>query len=155
MLREAVSEGTALGKKVAPIIEAGELVPDELMVALIEERIGQPDCKGGYILDGFPRTVVQAEALDKMLKSRNESLSHIVFFEVTEEAVLKRLEGRRTQESRADDNAEVQMERLRVYKQKTAPLIDYYKNKGQLININGDADIEQVQERLVSAICEI
>lgn len=153
MLRDAVSRGTELGKKVRPIMEAGDLVPDDLMVALIAERIDQADCAQGYILDGFPRTVVQAETLDKMLMSRGEALTHVVLFDVTEEAVLKRLEGRRSIEARADDNAEVQMERLRVYKQKTAPLIDYYQKTGQLINVNGDADINEVQQRLIAAVC--
>ena len=154
MLRDAVSQGTELGKKVQPIIESGNLVPDDLMVALIAERIDQEDCVQGYILDGFPRTVVQAEALDKMLKTRGEALTDVVLFEVTEEAVLKRLEGRRSAEARADDNAEVQMERLRIYKQKTAPLIDYYQKSGQLITVNGDADIDEVQKRLISAVCK-
>ena len=154
MLRDAVSQGTELGKKVQPIIESGNLVPDDLMVALIAERIDQKDCVQGYILDGFPRTVVQAEALDKMLKTRGEALTDVVLFEVTEEAVLKRLEGRRSAEARADDNAAVQMERLRIYKQKTAPLIDYYQKSGQLITVNGDADIDEVQKRLISAVCK-
>ena len=154
MLRDAVSQGTALGQKVKPIMESGDLVPDDLMVALIAERIDQADCAQGYILDGFPRTVVQAEALDKMLKTRGEALTHVVLFDVTEEAVLKRLEGRRSAEARVDDNAEVQMERLRVYKQKTAPLIDYFQKSAQLINVNGDADIDEVQRRLIAAVCK-
>ena len=154
MLRDAVAQQTQLGLKVKPIMESGDLVPDDLMVALIAERIDQADCGQGYILDGFPRTVVQAESLDKMLQARGEVLTHVVLFDVTEEAVLKRLEGRRSVEARVDDNAEVQMERLRIYKQKTAPLIDYYQKTGQLINVNGDAEIDEVQSRLIAAVCK-
>ncbi|MCC6933664.1 MAG: adenylate kinase [Deltaproteobacteria bacterium] len=152
MLREAVEKGTALGQQVKPIIEFGALVPDSMMVDLIAERITQGDCSNGYILDGFPRTVAQAEALATMLGKRQESITHAVMFDVTEDDVLQRLAGRRGHESRADDSAEVQKERLRIYQEKTAPLIDYYKNKGQLTCVKGDAGVEIVQGRLREAV---
>ena len=152
MLRQAMDEKTALGLQVKPIVESGNLVPDSLMVDLIAERIAQSDCANGYILDGFPRTVAQAEALEAMLAKRQESITHVVMFDVTEEDVLKRLAGRRDHESRADDQAEVQKERLRVYREKTAPLIEYYSKKNQLTCVKGDAGIEVVQGRLREAV---
>ena len=152
MLRDSIVQGAQLGLKVKPILDSGGLVPDDLMVALIQERIQNADCNSGYILDGFPRTVPQAEALDEMLRARREKLTHVVMFDVSEAAVMSRLEGRRSSEARADDNVEVQKERIRVYQEKTAPLISYYEKAGQLIHVNGDADIAEVQSRLVRAV---
>lgn len=150
MLRDAVKSGSELGKKVAPIIEAGEYVTDELMGDLIKERVTHSDCDSGFILDGFPRTVVQAELLNNLLG--DEALTYIILLTVSDEAVRARLEHRRKQESRADDSVEVQMHRLEVYNQKTAPLIDYYKNNGNLVEVDGEGSIEEVYERLSTIV---
>ncbi len=144
MLRSAVAEGTELGKEVKSILDSGQLVSDELIVQLIEERVKKPDCGQGYILDGFPRTVPQAEALQEMLAGSSSVLSAVVSFELSEQAVLDRLTHRAGVEARADDAAEVQRERLRVYNEQTAPLIEYYENLNLLRRIDASSSIEDV-----------
>lgn len=146
MLREAVAAGTALGKKVEQIINAGQLVPDDVMVDIIAERIGKTDAANGFILDGFPRTVPQAEALDALLTKLGKPLTHVLLFDVTEEAVLRRLANRQAVESRADDSVEVQRERLRVYREKTAPLVDFYQRQKRLTKIDASGDIDAVRK---------
>lgn len=145
MLREAVAAGTELGKKVGQIINSGQLVPDDVMVSLIANRIAEPDAKEGFILDGFPRTVPQAEALDQLLKKLDKNLTHVLLFDVSEDAVLKRLAGRQAAESRADDSVEVQRERLRVYREKTEPLISFYQQQKRLLRIDASGDVAAVQ----------
>ena len=152
MLRAAVSSGSALGMRMKEIMDAGQLVPDGLMIELIEQRIGQDDCRNGYVLDGFPRTEVQAEALSDLLSKRNETLSKVVLFELSEEEVARRLSYRRGVESRSDDSAETQRERLRVYQEQTAPLIDYYRKLGALIVVDATGTIEEVQAKLLRAL---
>ena len=148
MLRQAVSAGTALGKQVKEIMEQGKLVPDDLMVSVIAERIGAPDCLSGYILDGFPRTVHQAHALDEMLNARGDSLDGVVYFEISGEELLKRLEHRREAEGRADDSDETQKQRLKVYQEQTAPLISHYRGLGLLRQIDAQGTVEEIQARL-------
>ncbi len=149
MLRSAVSEGSELGKKVGAIMESGQLVPDELIVELIAERIKQPDCENGYILDGFPRTVPQAEALGAMLGSVKPT---VILFEVTMDDVEARLANRRSQEDRADDSDDVQRERLRVYQEQTAPLISYYDEQNMLTRVSGAGSIDEVFQKLLQAL---
>ena len=155
MLRSAVAAGTPLGLQVKAIIDSGSLAPDSLMVELIKERTKAADCSAGYILDGFPRTVAQAEALKTMLAESGAKLSGVIFFDVSEDDVKRRLDGRRAVEGRADDDSAVQLERFRVYRQQTAPLIDYYTQSGELRRIDGAGSVEQVYdalEKLVSAL---
>jgi adenylate kinase len=153
MLRAAVAEGTALGLRVKGILDAGQLVSDELIVELIRERVKLPDCQTGYILDGFPRTVAQAEALDEMLRRSGEKLDGVVLFEITEGALQSRLAHRRAVENRADDDEETQMARLRVYQEQTAPLIAFYEKRGGLLKrIDASVSIEVVTARLDSAL---
>lgn len=152
MLRQAVSTGSEIGKQVKSIMESGQLVPDEMIVTIIKERIRQEDCQEGYILDGFPRTVPQAESLKKMLQEQDEDLSNVVLFDVSDEDLRARLENRRGAEARKDDSAEVQLERLRVYKEQTEPLIAFYEGLGMLSKVNGAGSIEEVQERLQVAL---
>lgn len=149
MLRAAVQEGSAVGKKVKSIIDSGQLVPDDLIVQIIRERVKKDDCKKGYLLDGFPRTVPQAVALEGMLSDADTSLDKVILFTLTLSALLKRLAARRSQESRADDSAETQQERLRVYEEQTAPLIEYYKSNGRLVEVDASGTIEEVQKELV------
>ena len=127
MLRQAVRDETELGKQVKSIIDAGRLVPDELIVGIIKERVQEEDCAKGYILDGFPRTKAQAEALENMLKEQNESLTHVLLLQVDSEEVLRRLTKRRDKEGRADDSESTQRDRLEVYERETKPVIDYYQ----------------------------
>jgi adenylate kinase len=152
MLRAAVQEGSDLGNKVKGIMDAGQLVPDELIVEIIRARIAKADCASGYILDGFPRTVRQAEALSAMLQQQGTKLDAIVSFELSEQALMDRLANRRGTEARADDDINVQRERLRVYQQQTAPLIDYYAARGTLRPVDASGDIEQVYQHLLQAV---
>jgi adenylate kinase len=172
MLRAAVAAGTPLGQKAKKIMEAGQLVPDDVIVGMIADRIGQPDCGNGFILDGFPRTVPQAEALDKMLSERGQKLDHVVEMKVDDAALIDRVSGRfscakcgagyhdrhkPTKKAgvcdvcggteftrRADDNAETIKARLAAYHAQTAPILPYYRAKGVLQTVDGMAPIEAV-----------
>lgn len=150
MLRAAVKAGTPVGLKARDIMDRGELCPDDLVVAIVSDRIDEPDAKNGFILDGFPRTVAQAEALDRMLAEKNLKLDGVVELKVDEGALLRRIENRiretlaRGEPLRADDNAEVLKTRLHAYRTQTAPLIDHYRSKGLLKGVDGMAPIDEV-----------
>jgi adenylate kinase len=152
MLREAVRQGTALGRKAKAIMEAGELVPDELMIDLVRERLSRPDAQKGFVLDGFPRTVDQARALEEALSGNEKGLSGVINLSVPESAIIERLRVRSTQEDRADDRPETIRERLRVHRDRTAPLIDYYRGLGLLTDVDGMGEIEEVAERIDRAL---
>jgi adenylate kinase len=150
MLRAAVRAGTPVGQKAKGIMDRGELCPDELVVAIVSDRIDEADAKNGFILDGFPRTVAQAEALDRMLAKKKLKLDAVVELKVKEDALLARIENRiheaqaRGEPLRADDNADVLKTRLHAYRTQTAPLIEYYRGKGILMRVNGMASVEDV-----------
>lgn len=148
MLRNAVKSGSELGARVSKIIDAGQLVPDELMIELIDARIGEADCSSGYILDGFPRTIPQAQALANLIAKHGATIRAAVLFDLADHEIMARLTNRREQENRADDNEEVQRRRLEVYRTQTAPLIDYYQQENLLLRIPADGEISQVQELL-------
>jgi adenylate kinase len=156
MLRSAVSEGTAIGRQAADIIQRGDLVPDELVVELIADRIAQPDTAQGFILDGFPRTVAQAERLDHVLEGHE--LNCVLELKVDEKYLLDRILGRAMQarESgeavRADDNKEALSVRLTAYANQTKPLTDYYAAKGLLRTIDASQSIDRVTATLIGAI---
>lgn len=150
MLRAAVAAGTPVGQRAKAIMDRGELVPDEVVVAIIADRIGQPDAARGFVLDGFPRTVPQAEALDRLLAERGLKLDGVIELKVEEGRLLERIENRvremaaRGEKLRADDNPEVLKGRLAAYRAQTAPLVDHYAAKGQLKSVNGMAPIDEV-----------
>jgi adenylate kinase len=150
MLRAAVKAGTPVGLKAKDIMDRGELVPDEVVVAIVSDRIDEPDAKNGFILDGFPRTVAQAGALDRMLADKNLRLDGVVELRIDEAALLARIENRiretlaRGEPLRADDNAEVLKTRLHAYRTLTAPLITHYRGKGVLKAVDGMAAIDTV-----------
>jgi adenylate kinase len=154
MLRAAVAAGTQVGLQAKNIMERGELVPDEIVVAIIADRIGQPDAKRGFVLDGFPRTVAQAEALDRLLARRGLKLDGVIELKVDEGILLNRIEKRvaemlaRGDTVRADDTAEVLKGRLSAYRAQTAPLVGYYAGKGMLKSVDGMASIDEVAAAL-------
>ncbi|MGA7935834.1 MAG: adenylate kinase [Kovacikia sp.] len=144
ILRESVGQQSPLGLKAQAYMDRGDLVPDQLVIELIRERLSQPDALKGWILDGFPRNVTQAEFLDDLLTELNQGYSNAVNFEVPDEILVERLLGR----GRKDDTEDVIRHRLRVYHDQTAPLIDFYQNRQKLITINGDLLPEEVTEAL-------
>lgn len=148
MLRAAAAAGTPVGTKAKGIMDRGELVPDDVMIEIISERLDQPDTGGGFILDGFPRTVAQAEALDHLLEKRGISLDAIVEITVDEKILQERIEGRakETGGSRGDDHSTAK--RLAVYREQTAPVSDYYRNHGLLHSIDGMGTVDEVAARI-------
>ena len=150
MLRAAVTAGTPIGLRAKSIMDRGELVPDDVVVAIIAERIDQPDAKRGFVLDGFPRTVPQAEALERLLAERGLKLDAVIELKVDEGILLRRIEKRvaemvaRGEKVRADDNPEVLKGRLAAYRAQTAPLAGHYAGKGMLKSVDGMAPIDEV-----------
>jgi adenylate kinase len=158
MLRAAIAAGTPIGLKAKDIMARGELVSDEVVVGIVSDRIDQPDAKRGFVLDGFPRTVAQAEALDHLLKAKGLPLDAVVELRVDEGILLKRIETRVAELTaagkpvRADDNAEALKVRLEAYRKQTAPLIDYYGRKGALKTVDGMAPIDEVTAAIASVL---
>ena len=154
MLRAAVAAGTPIGLKAKDIMAAGGLVPDEVVIGIISDRIDQDDAAQGFILDGFPRTVPQAEALDRLLKDKGFDLDAVVELKVNEGALLDRVETRvaemraRGEEPRADDNAEALAKRLSAYRAQTEPLVDYYSEKRKLLTVDGMMTIDEVTREI-------
>jgi len=154
MLRAAIAAESELGLKAKSIMDAGQLVSDDIMIGMISERMDAPDCANGVILDGFPRTVAQAEALDQMFADKNIVLDSVIEIAVDEAALFARIENRaaETGGSRSDDNAEVLAERLKVYHANTAPILPYYNDKNKLVTIDGMQSIDKVSEDLRSVM---
>ena len=154
MLRAAIAAQSELGLKAKSIMDAGQLVSDDIMIGMISERMDAPDCTNGVILDGFPRTVAQAEALDQMFADKNIALDSVIEIAVDEAALFARIENRaaETGGSRSDDNAEVLAERLKVYHANTAPILPYYKDKNKLVTIDGMQSIDKVSEDIRSVM---
>jgi len=179
MFRAAIKEGTEMGKKAKEYMDKGELVPDSVVVGMVKERLSQPDCAGGFLLDGFPRTVAQAEALDETLKTMEIKLDGVINIAVPREKLMARLTGRRICRScgasyhilfnpskvegrcdtcggelyqRSDDNEVAVGNRLDIYEAQTQPLIDYYSKQGLLKNINGDQEIKKVLADVLAII---
>ena len=160
MLRAAVAAGTPLGLKVKDIMARGALVPDDVVVDIVADRIGQRDARNGFILDGFPRTVPQAEALDRMLDKKGLRMDGVVALEVDPDILVRRIAGRveqmkaRGETLRPDDNPEVLKQRLEAYRGQTAPLVDYYRGKGMLRSVDGMASISDVSSAIGRALAD-
>lgn len=179
ILREAMQKGTALGLKAKSYMDSGQLVPDDVVIGIVEEKLKDKDCVKGWVLDGFPRTLQQAQALDRILTGIRTSIGHVLNFEVDEEKIIKRISGRRSCEScqsayhiyfnlpkkdgvcdscggrliqRNDDKEETVRERLKVYQEKTQPLVNYYSERSLLKKIEADDDIENVFTRICSFV---
>ncbi len=152
MLRDAVRRGTPLGRRAQAIMEAGELVPDDLVIGLVQERTALPDARNGFLLDGFPRTIEQAKALDRILEGNAASVDGVINLLVPEGTLVERLLGRAALEGRSDDRRETVAERLRVYREKTAPLVEHYRNLGVLYDVDGSGSVEEVAGRIDRAL---
>ena len=181
IFRKNIKEGTELGKKAQEYTNSGRLVPDELVVELVKDRLQQEDCKNGYLLDGFPRTIFQAEQLDKFLEEQGQELDAVINFEVGNETLMQRLTGRRLckdcgasyhiafsppekegvcdkcggpLEQRKDDTRETAEKRIKIYEESTAPLIGYYSERGKLKNFNAEKDREEILRDIIAEIGE-
>ncbi len=154
MLRAARASGTELGNRVAGVMDRGELVTDEIVIALIEEQLHRAEAAGGAIFDGFPRTLAQAEALDVMLKGRGSKIDRVLRLKVDDAALVKRIEGRFAAEGRADDNPESFKIRLNAYNTQTAPLLPYYADQGKLVELDGMATIDAVAASIDVAVAK-
>lgn len=179
ILRQAVAAGTPLGKKAKACMDAGQLVPDEVVIGIVREKLAGPDCRKGFVLDGFPRTTGQAEALDAIMRDFSAPIDHVVSFEVDDEVVVNRLGGRRTCTGcqamyhvafapperegvcdrcggkvvqRDDDREDVIRRRLEVFKESTRPLLEYYRERGLLVRIPADGPVEAVHAALKRAV---
>jgi adenylate kinase len=152
ILREAVRKQTALGQKAKAVMERGELVSDDLIVALIGERLAEADARRGFILDGFPRTLAQARAFETMLSGNGDALSAVLNFSVPEAELTERMLGRAQAEGRADDRPETIRERLRVYREKTEPLVGFYRDRDLLAEIDGVGSVSEVAGRVDEAV---
>jgi adenylate kinase len=152
MLRAAVSAKTPVGLEAKAVMDSGQLVGNEIVIAIAEERLSQPDAKQGFILDGFPRTLAQAEALGKALDKLGAGLDCCLAIIVDNEEVVQRLLKRAELEGRADDNDETIRERMQVYDAQTAPLLDYYRSRGLLREVRGMGTIEEVSEAIIGAL---
>lgn len=154
MLRAAVKAETEIGLKAKAVMEAGQLVSDEIVIGVVSERLDQPDAKNGVIFDGFPRTTAQAEALDKLLAEKGMTLDAVVEMQVRDELLVDRIKTRaaETGGTRADDNEETLKQRLAVYHSETAPLIDYYRGTGKLKTVDGMAAIDEVTASIAAVL---
>ena len=150
MLRASIAAGDPLGVK--PILESGRLVPDEVMVALIRDRLAEPDAEEGFILDGFPRTMAQAEALDAMLREIDRDLDVVFELQVPDEVSVERLLRRAQLEGRADDTPDAIRMRLALYHSETAPLVEHYRARGSVVGIHGDRPVDAVFSEIQEAL---
>jgi adenylate kinase len=155
MLRAAIAGDTQLGRRVKPIYDRGELVPDDLMIELIRERVAEDDTREGFVLDGFPRTSVQAEALDEVLSEIERPLTIVFEFELPEEVCVDRLTRRAADEGRLDDTPEAIRTRLGLYHQETEPLIEYYRSRGNLVTIPADRPVGEVFAEIQRALDQV
>ena len=155
MFRAAIAAGTDLGREVEPLLASGTLVPDELTIALIRERLGQDDAREGFILDGFPRNLEQAEALDRMLTDTGRTLDAILFFDIADEIGMERALSRAGIENRPDDTREVIAKRLATYHAETEPIVEHYRASGKLVPLHAGRSIEQVWTEVSDALSHL
>jgi adenylate kinase len=152
MFRAAIEAGTELGLRVEPILAAGDLVPDDLTVSLIRARLAEPDAERGFVLDGFPRNLVQAEGLDVMLGEIGRELDAVLFFDISDEVSVERLRGRAKEEGREDDTPEAIARRLAIYHEQTEPVVERYRATGKLVPLHAERSIEQVANEIAEAL---
>jgi len=155
MFRAEVAADSELGREVGAIMARGDLVPDETTIAIIEKRLSEPDASEGFVLDGFPRNLAQAQALDTMLGNIGRVLDAILFFGVSDEIGMERALSRAALEARADDTREVIARRLEIYHRETEPIVEHYRTTGKLIPLHADRSIEQVWSEISSALQQV
>jgi adenylate kinase len=154
IFRANVAQGTDLGRQAQTYMDQGDLVPDEIVIAMVMDRLAEPDCAQGFVLDGFPRTVAQAEALDERLAELDTPLDAALNFEITEEELFRRLAGRSRELHRSDDAEETTRRRLQVFVAKTRPLVDYYKDRNLLVPVDAIGPVDEVTGRILSDLAE-
>ena len=152
LLRNAAKEGTELGLKAKAITDQGELLPDDIMSGIVEDRLGRDDVANGFILDGYPRNVAQAKALDEMLERMGKPVQEAIHIDVDPEQIIKRIARRAKQEGRSDDTEKTVRNRMRIYAEQTAPVGDYYEERGLLTRVLGDGNKEEILQRILSAL---
>jgi adenylate kinase len=152
ILREAIAAGTELGRKVKPIYDSGALVPDDLMIEIIRERMAKDDTDGGFVLDGFPRTLAQAEALEPMLREIGKDLSLVFVLQLPEEVAIDRMLKRAELEGRADDTPEAIRKRLDIYRRETEPLVEWYRIRSNVIPIHAERSVGEVFSEIEQAL---
>ncbi|WP_342001839.1 adenylate kinase [Microbacterium sp. LWH7-1.2] len=152
VFRAAVADESELGSQVKAIIEAGDLVPDELTSAVVRERLSQPDAEGGFLLDGYPRNVAQVMHLDEFLEGRDEELDAVILLDVPREESISRIAGRAAEQGRTDDTEEVIANRLAIYERETAPILGVYEARDLVVSIDGVGTLDEITERIVSAL---
>jgi adenylate kinase len=152
IFRDHVAKGTDLGRIAQEYMDAGDLVPDEVVISMVTERLAEDDCDNGFVLDGFPRTVGQAEALDRWLESAGNSLDAALFFEIDEDELFRRLAGRSATLHRSDDTEQTIRHRLEVFANKTRPLVDHYEKRGQLQRVDSIGEVDEVTKRILNGL---
>ena len=152
MLRAAVAAGTAMGRKAKAVMDAGQLVSDDILLGMLEERLAQADARAGFILDGYPRNLAQADALDHLLVKLNQPLDAVVKLDVPNEAIIARCEIRFKAEGRADDNPDTVRKRLAIYAEQTAPVAEFYARRGKLQVVDGVGELAEVTARVKRAL---
>jgi adenylate kinase len=155
ILRGAIADGNELGRQAEPLLQAGQLVPDTIMIGLIRDRLAHEDTERGFVLDGFPRTAVQAEALDDMLSEIDRPLGAVFEFQLPEEMAVERLRRRAQEEGRADDTPEAIRTRLDLYREQTAPLVEYYRARGILVPVHAAASVDDVFGEIQQALEQV
>jgi adenylate kinase len=155
MFRAAIEAGSELGRRVQPILASGELVPDELTVALIEERLAAPDATAGFVLDGFPRNLAQAAALDRMLEEIGRPVDAALYFDLADGIATERMLRRAADEGRADDTPEVIARRLAIYHEQTAPVVEHYRSRGTLVPLHAGRTIPEVWAEIQDALVQV
>ncbi|WP_313460818.1 adenylate kinase [Stenotrophomonas sp.] len=152
MLRAEISAGSELGKQAKAVMDAGNLVSDEILLGMLESRLSQADVANGFILDGYPRNVAQANALDALLAKIGQPLDAVVQLDVATDLLVQRIAGRAAEQGRADDNPESVRNRLNVYNEQTAPVVDFYAGRGTLERVDGVGELDEVEARIHKAI---
>ena len=155
MFRAAITAGTELGRKVEPLLASGTLVPDEVTIAMIRERLSEDDARAGFVLDGFPRNLPQAEALDEMLSSIGRTLDAILFFDVSDSVGTERALNRAHIENRTDDTPEVIAKRLATYHLETEPIVEHYRTTGKLVPVHAGRTIDEVWTEISAALHQV